>query len=113
MAVDLAKAFETVYRPLLVREALAIGYPPECLLLGLSLYAMPRRLVYRQCVSRQLVPHRGIVAGSAFATNELEVVMWRSLDRLEAQDRSVLWSVQVDDITATVLYVDKVNVYIY
>ena len=60
-------AFEVISRPLLVAEAREIDFPLEVLLLSLRMYARPRRLVYRQCVSEALSPARGVAAGSATA----------------------------------------------
>ena len=101
VALDLAKAFETVYRPLLLREARLLDYPVDALAMASGMYALPRRLVYRQCVSQQLWPARGIAAGSATATTELTLLMSRVMDQVAAQDRSVLWAVHVDDVSAT------------
>ena len=89
------QAFELVPRPLLVAEGLALGYPVECMVIALAMYQQPRRLVYRRCVADALRPARGIAAGSAFATTELQVVLTRAFARLRSQERSVVWAVHV------------------
>ena len=69
--VDLHKAFELVDRGLLLKAAFDAGYPCDVLAWGLSMYGWSRRLVFRQCVTAEMFPSRGIAAGSAFATTEL------------------------------------------
>ena len=67
--LDLHKAFELVRRGKLLEAALAAGYPCDVLAWGLAMYSLPRRLVFRGCVTPELMPARGIAAGSAFAAS--------------------------------------------
>ena len=59
--------------------------------------------MFRQCVSEQLHPARGIAAGSAFATVELLVLMKRAMDRIAAQYTCIVLNVHVDDLSLTAL----------
>ncbi len=109
-SVDITQAFEHVDRRMLLEEAVALGYLPSALVAALDTYVMKRRSVFRERLGPEMRPLRGIVAGSAFATRKLFLVMARALGRLAAQHRVVLWSVQVDDVAATILGEDSAAV---
>ena len=99
--LDLHKAFELVDRGLLVAAARDAGYPCDVLAWGLAMYSWRRRLVFRGCVTPELLPTRGIAAGSAFATTELWVLLCASLGRLVRRFPLVVFCLHVDDLTAT------------
>ncbi len=97
--VDLAKAFEYVQRKLLARKCSDIGYPREALACALAMYRFPRRLVYRQAVTGEIHPKRGIAAGSAFATKELEIVLSTMVTAVLRKFPEAFLLVHVDDIS--------------
>ena len=96
--LDLHKAFDLVDRGLLLQAALAGGYPLDVLAWGLAMYAFPRRLVFRGCVTPALLSLRGIAAGSAFATTELWLYLCASIGALVRRFPSIRVSVHVDDL---------------
>ena len=98
--MDLHKAFDLVDRGLLLQAAAAGGYPLDVLAWGLAMYAFPRRLVFRGCVTPALLSLRGIAAGSAFATTELWLHLCASIGALVRRFPNVIFSVHVDDLGA-------------
>ena len=100
--VDLHKAFELVNRGKLIEAAVATGYPCDALVWGFGMYAWPRRLVYRGCVTQAVLPPRGIAAGSAFATTELWLLLCCPMGRLARRFSEVQWCLHVDDLSGTV-----------
>ena len=67
----------------------------------MTMYGWTRRLVYNKMVSGPLEASRGIVAGSAYATMELWLMLAPTIGRLVRRYAEVVWCVHVDDISGT------------
>ncbi len=102
LLLDLAKAFEVVDHAVLVREAIAVGFPLPLLRLSLAAYRLPRTLVLDGCYSSIVDPLRGITAGSGTATVELKIMLMRLLDRVQAAHPSLRITSYVDDLSCEV-----------
>ena len=98
--LDLVKAFETVPHWILARCAAAKGYPAALLRLSLASYRLHRSIGIGGIQSRLIRATRGITAGAGFATVELEVLLYETIEELNSRWASVLTiKVYIDDIT--------------
>ena len=66
--LDLAKAFDRIPHWLLVREAIALGYPLMLLRLSLARYLLERVIRIGRVVSHTVRAMRAATEGSGFAT---------------------------------------------
>ena len=66
--LDLIKAFDKVPLWLIVREAVALGYPLKILRLSIATYQLMRVIRIGKVVSKAVYAITGITAGSGFAT---------------------------------------------
>ena len=73
--VDLFKCFEMVAPEVLIREAMAVAFPPRLAWLLIQLYQQPRLLRAHGSLSRACVSYQGIVAGCSQAVALLTVLM--------------------------------------
>ena len=73
--LDLSKAFDKVPLWLLIREAIALGYPLKLLRLSIATYQLKRVMRVGRVVSKVVMAVTGITAGSGFATMELKVML--------------------------------------
>ena len=73
--LDLVKAFDKVPLWLLVREAVALGYPLRILKLSIATYQLGRLIRIGSVVSKMVMALTGITAGSGFATSEMRLVL--------------------------------------
>lgn len=79
--LDLVKAFDRIPLWLLVREAIALGYPLRVLRLSVAGYKFSRIIrIGGGVVSHSVIALRGITAGFGFATSEMRLVMLRAVD---------------------------------
>ena len=67
LMVGLCKCFEMVAPEVLIREAMAVGFPPRLACLRIQLYQQPRLLRAHGSVSQACVSYQGIVAGCSHA----------------------------------------------
>ena len=79
--LDLVKAFDKVPPWLLIREAIALGYPLRILRLSIATYQLKRVIRIGSVVSKVVTAVTGIAAGSGFATTEMRLVLIRVIDR--------------------------------
>ena len=77
--LDLVKAFDKVPLWLLIREAIALGYPLRILKLSIATYQLGRVIRIGSVVSKMVMAVTGITAGSGFATTEMRLVLDRSM----------------------------------
>ena len=75
--LDLVKAFDRIPHWLVVREAIALGYPLWFMKLSLETYKLRRVIRIRKVVSKEVQAYRGITAGSGSAVTEMKLVMIR------------------------------------
>ena len=78
--LDLVKAFDRIPLWLLVREAVALGYPLKVLRLSIAVYRFNRVIRIDGVVSHTVLALRGVAAGSGIATIEMLMVMLRVVD---------------------------------
>jgi hypothetical protein len=98
--LDLVKAFETVPHWILARCAAAKGYPAALLRLSLASYRLQRSIGIAGIQSRLIRATRGITAGAGFATVELEILLFETIEELNSRWASVLTIKEyIDDIT--------------
>ena len=100
--LDLIKAFDKVPRWLLVREAVALGYPLKLLRLSIATYQLKRVIRVGKVVSKVIEAITGITAGSGFATTEMRLVMIRVIDRALTLYPTITPTLFVDDLAAAV-----------
>ena len=100
--LDLIKAFDKVPRWLLVREAVALGYPLKLLRLSIATYQLRRVIQVGKVVSKVVWAITGITAGSGFATTEMRLVMIRVIDRALTFSPTIKPTLFVDDLAAAV-----------
>ena len=100
--LDLVKAFDRIPLWLLVREAVALGYPLKVLRLSIAVYKMTRVIRIGGVVSHSVRALRGITAGSGFATSEMRLIMMRAVDAAVKQFPRVNPTLFVDDLAADV-----------
>ena len=96
---DLKKCYETINHKMLLDAAAYHGYPISLLRMSLGAYQAPRRLLMHGLVSRQIVPRRGIVAASSFATTELRLYLLALVQRHNAVHNLVRINIYIDDIS--------------
>ncbi len=96
---DLASFYETIDRNLLAQEADALNFPQEIIRASLAAYGAPRMIALHGRLAKEVPPRKGVVAGCAFATTYVKVVMQRALGRA-AKDfpDSVALDTYIDDI---------------
>ena len=75
--LDLVKAFDRIPRWLIVREAIALGYPLWFIRLSFQAYKLKRIIEIRNVVSTEVQAYRGITAGSGTATTEMRLEIIR------------------------------------
>ena len=98
--LDLVKAFDRIPLWLLVREAVALGYPLRLLRLSIAAYKLERVVRIGGVVSHTVTAWRGITAGSGFATTEMRIVMIRVIDAATMLYPRVTPTLFVDDLAA-------------
>ena len=98
--LDLVKAFDRIPLWLLVREAIALGYPLRVLRLSVAVYKLSRVIRIGGVVSHSVVALRGITAGSGFATSEMRLIMIRVVDTAVRLFPRVNPTLFVDDLAA-------------
>lgn len=81
MFFDLIKAFERVPLDILVREAIALGYPLRILKLSLAAYRLLRVLGVSSVIAEGVIAVRGLTAGSGFAQSEMMISMVHAVER--------------------------------
>ena len=101
--LDLVKAFDRLPHWLLLREAIALGYPLRLLRLSLEVYKLKRVIRIGGVVSKCLVAIRGITAGSGLATTEMRLVLVRAVDRQLNLHPQVNPTLVVDDLAADMI----------
>ena len=94
--IDLLKAFEYVSRQRLAGRGARRGYPTHVIAASLATYGFKRRLVYKEYVSKELWPRRGITADSPFATGDLWLVCSDLRHQIFEQFTQVIFGVHVD-----------------
>ena len=97
--LDLVKAFDRVPHHVLVREAVALGFPLWVLRLSMAAYRMPRVVRIEGVVSRIVLPLRGITAGSGLATTEMRILLIRVVDRACVMYKTITPTLFVDDLS--------------
>ena len=97
--VDLVKAFEMVRLDLVWRVGLKLHCPPDILRLELEAFAMDRRLTMRGAVADSVWTLSAIVAGGAFATDLLFLLMIGPCDHLLVEHPGLELCLFVDDLT--------------
>ena len=97
--LDIEKAYERIPHHVLVREAHARGYPLALLRLSLAGYRIARIVGVGGIFSRPILPMRGIVAGSGFATRELRALVIGVFDKVMTACPWTRLTVYVDDAT--------------
>ncbi len=96
---DLASFYEGIDRSLLAHEAAHLGFPVQVLRGSFGMYANPRLVSLNGKVARQVHPRRGVIAGCAFATTYVKVLMTRALDRAMAKmPEGVVLDAYIDDL---------------
>ena len=100
--LDLVKAFELVPLWLLLREAIALGYPLKILRLSMATYLLERVIRIGKVISKSVWAIRGITAGSGFATTEMRVILIRIVDKTCKLYPMVTPTLFVDDLAADV-----------
>ena len=95
---DIAKCFENVAWPALQAAAYADDYPSALPRLSVSMYAAPRVLMVGRATAAALRPTKGIGPGSAFATDELLLVLGPAVRAFQASFPSLGVSLHVDDV---------------
>ncbi len=100
---DLQKAFDHVDRGLLWQAAGRHGYPKSVLATSLVSYGWGRRFLLTTEVSRMLLSHRGIAAGSPYAPYELALQVAGVIDLVRAWNVAgkpkAFLSIHEDDIS--------------
>ncbi len=97
--VDLESFFEGIDRNLLAKEAAALGFPMQVLRPCLAAYSGPRMVAMHGKVAKEVCPKKGVIAGCAFATVYVKVLMLRALGRAAARlPDGVTLDAYIDDI---------------
>lgn len=102
MLFDLVKAFERIPYPVLVREAIRLGYPLRLIRLATAIYKLPRVVRVYMAYSDLIHAIRGNVAGSELATSEMRLVMIDIVDSALQVHPTVVPKLFVDDLSAEV-----------
>ena len=97
--VDLTKAFEMVRLDLVWAVGLKLHCPPEILRLELEAFAMARRLTMLGVVTEPVLTLSAVLAGGAFATDALFLLMVGPCDRLLVEHPGIEPCLFVDDLT--------------
>ena len=105
--LDLVKAFDRIPHWLIVREAIALGYPLWFIRLPFQAYKLKRVIKVRDVVSKEVQAYRGITAGSGTATSEMRLVMIRIIIKAIKAHPTVVPSCFVDDLSAEATGPDK------
>ena len=98
--LDLVKAFDRIPQWLLVREAIALGYPLEATPFVDRSVQAQQGYPIGGVVSHSVVALRGITAGSGFATAEMRLIMIRAVDAAIKLFPRVNPTLFVDDLAA-------------
>ena len=98
--LGLVKAFDRFPLWLLVREAIALGYPLRVLRLSVAVYKLGRVIRIGGVVPHSVWAVRGITAGSGFATSEMRLIMMRAVDTAVRLFPRVNPTLFVDDLAA-------------
>ena len=101
------KAFDRIPYALIVREAIALGYPMHILRLSIATYRIKRVIRIRNVVSQTILALRGIIAGIGFATTEMRVILIRIMDKAISFHKMIKPTVFVDDIAADMAGLDE------
>ena len=101
LLADLRKCFEFVNRGILWGKATALGYPLPILRLSIASYKWKRVVSWDGMASNWIFALCGIVAGGAFATDELKVYMVVDLRRVKTLNPDIPFGVHVDDFLIT------------
>ena len=102
--LDLMKAFENICHHVLVREAIALGYPLAILRLALATYRLWRSIRIGDATSELLQATVGVTAGSVLATSEMRLVLIRLIDAALLRFAAVIPTVFVDDISSEAMH---------
>ncbi len=97
--LDIVKAFETVFLSHIFWAAPELQFPMLILRLALEACAASRYLVYGNSVAAPVDSLTAIVAGSAFATDLLAIVLAKPIKEVLANYGSISVYAVVDDIT--------------
>ena len=97
--LDLEKAFDRVPHHQVVAAARQWGYPMGVLRLSLESYKLRRVVGVGGVFSGDIMPKRGLAAGSTHATRELRALMIGIFDRVQRMVPSAVITVYVDDTT--------------
>ncbi len=101
LLIDLRKCFEYLSRDLLWNACIDSGYPMHMARISMQSYAWPRFILgpYDYCGATVVGP-RGIAAGSAFATTELKVYLFKLAKAIQlASGPTTCISIFVDDFS--------------
>ena len=104
--IDLTKAFEMVRLELVWKAGLKLHCPPSVLRLELEAFSFARRLTYMGAVADPITTLSSILAGGAFATDALFVIMSGVCDQILLESPEASLCLFVDDLT---LHVDDAN----
>ncbi len=77
---DVKKAFEQVFRWILVQHGIGRKYPRRALWMSLMSYTWKRRMCLQGVFGRKIGSNIGIVAGSPFAVQELTLIMCKGVE---------------------------------
>ena len=97
--LDLEKAFDRVPHHQVVTAARQWGYPLGILRLSLASYRLRRVVGVGGVFSDEILPKRGLAAGSTHATRELRALMIGIFDHVQRMVGSAIMTVYVDDST--------------
>eukprot|EP00959_Pyramimonas_sp_CCMP1952_P133010 2780816-Pyramimonas_sp.AAC.1 len=100
LATDLDKFYERVCHFVLFNEGEGCGFPVKLLRAACGLYAGPRAISFRGCVSGVIRAVGTVLAGCSLATSLARVLVYRLLTTLAAAHPSVHIRNVIDDISA-------------
>ena len=97
--LDLHKCYECINHNKLYEAAVRYGYPLAILRLTISTYRAKRVIQHHGIVTEGVCPSQGIVAGCAFATFELKLLLLSACARHVSRWPSVRLSIFVDNLS--------------
>eukprot|EP00959_Pyramimonas_sp_CCMP1952_P344796 7221060-Pyramimonas_sp.AAC.1 len=96
--LGLWKAFEQILHSQLLKACQAHNFPLWLAKLQINLYRMPRAVCLEGCCSDELEVMQTVLAGDAFATTLMKVMLLAPLDTMVIARRAVVPAVVVDDL---------------
>eukprot|EP00959_Pyramimonas_sp_CCMP1952_P021895 460769-Pyramimonas_sp.AAC.1 len=96
--MDLWKAFEQTLHGNLQKARMQHDFPLWLAKLQISLYRLPRVISLESYCSDELVVAQTVLAGDAFATTFMKVMLLTPLDEMKAACPAVVPAVVVDDV---------------